>query len=409
MQHVKSILRFVLACCVLNGGSVGAETFFDKWQRYGGSTDVQKPLKKSVIPPTQLQDEIPPVIDIAGSITVDTASAVIEGRVTDNESNVRIIVEGRPIDHISGGSFSFKRYVPPGGTSVRIQAIDDWGNRSVKIVVIKRSKIELKNQINFDELDPTKVAGMVNLNAVALVLGVANYIRAPDAIYADSDAAVFSDYAHKAMGVPRSRIKVLLNDAASNTDIKITIKQWLRGRIDEGRTDVFVFYAGHGLASIDGEDLFLLPYDGVPNLLEDTSLKRSDLFEVIAEAKPRSTTVFLDTCYSGAGRKEETLLANARPILISPKKQSMPNGFTVLSAASGRQISSSLDEAKHGLFSYYLMKGMEGPADANSDRQITAGELHEYLRRKVKRQANRLGREQQPELQGDPQRVLVSW
>jgi hypothetical protein len=409
MHYVKSILCFLLACYLLDGGSVGAETFFDKWKRYGGNTDVQEPLKKSVVSPTQAQDNIPPVIDIAASITVNTASAVIEGRVTDNESTVRIVVEGRPIDHLANGSFSFKRYVPPGGTSVRIQAIDEWGNSSVKIVVIKRSKMELKKPVKFDELDPTKVEGVVNLNAVALVIGVANYIRAPDAVYADSDAGVFSDYAHKALGIPRSRIKVLLNDAASNTDIKITIKQWLRGRIDEGQTDVFVFYAGHGLASIDGEDLFLLPYDGVPDLLEDTSLKRSDLFKVIAKAKPRSTTVFLDTCYSGAGRKEETLLANARPILISPKKQSMLNGFTVLSAASGQQISSSLDEAKHGLFSYYLMKGMEGPADANFDRQITTGELHDYVKGKVKRQANRLGREQQPELQGDLQKILVRW
>jgi uncharacterized caspase-like protein len=276
-------------------------------------------------------------------------------------------------------------------------------------VVIKRSKRELKKLVKFDGLNPTKLEGVVNLDAVALVLGVADYLRTPNAVYADSDAEVFSDYAHIALGVPRSRIKVLLNGAASNTDIKITIKQWLRGRIDEGRTDVFVFYAGHGLASIDGEDLFLIPYDGVPSLLEDTSLKRSELFKVIAKAKPRSATVFLDTCYSGAGRKEETLLANARPVFISPKKQSMPNGFTVLSASSGRQISSSLDEAKHGLFSYYLMKGMEGPADANFDRQITAGELHDYVRENVKRQANRLGREQAPELQGDRQRVLVRW
>lgn len=38
-----------------------------------------------------------------------------------------------------------------------------------------------------------------------------------------------------------------------------------------------------------------------------------------------------------------------------------------------------IEEANHGMFSYFLMKGMEGEADANNDNQITAGELHAYV------------------------------
>jgi hypothetical protein len=34
--------------------------------------------------------------------------------------------------------------------------------------------------------------------------------------------------------------------------------------------------------------------------------------------------------------------------------------ITVLSASSGSEISHSLKEAEHGLFSYYLMKGLGG-------------------------------------------------
>ena len=35
------------------------------------------------------------------------------------------------------------------------------------------------------------------------------------------------------------------------------------------------------------------------------------------------------------------------------------------------------------MFSYFLMKGMEGDADANQDNQITAGELHAYVQHNV--------------------------
>ena len=44
-----------------------------------------------------------------------------------------------------------------------------------------------------------------------------------------------------------------------------------------------------------------------------------------------------------------------------------------------------LAEVEHGLFSYYLMRGMEGPADGDKDKRITAGELHQYVLANVSR------------------------
>jgi hypothetical protein len=376
----------------------------------------QKRTPKLAIPIAQVQsigspvaaDTTAPSIDIATSITVDTDSPTIRGRVFDDNEIAHVTVNGTGTD-FRNGNFSFKRYVPPGGVSLRIEAIDVWGNKSSQTVRLVRTIVDSSDQMAFANLDPTKIRGQPNRDAVALIIGIANYTRAPDANYADSDASVFSDYAHRALGVPPKNIKVLTNNFASNTEITVSIKQWLRGRIKNGKTDVYVFYAGHGLASPNGENLYLLPYDGAPNLLKDTSLNRNDLFAIIAGASPKSATVFFDTCYSGLSRSEETLLAGARPILITAKHQAVPKGFTIFSAAGGQQISSGLDEAKHGLFSYYLMKGMEGDADHNSDREVTVGELHSYVRSNVQRQAIRLGREQTPELSGDAEKVLVRW
>ena len=153
--------------------------------------------------------------------------------------------------------------------------------------------------------------------------------------------------------------------------------------------------------------MYLLPYDGVPDLLEDSAIQRKELFADIQATKPRSVTVFLDTCYSGGTRnEEETLVASLRPIIITAKQQSIPSNFTVLSAAKGNQTSQSLEEAKHGLFSYYMMLGMEGGADANNDNKITARELHEFVVDKVERQSQF---RQTPELQGNKDRVLVQF
>ena len=56
------------------------------------------------------------------------------------------------------------------------------------------------------------------------------------------------------------------------------------------------------------------------------------------------------------------------------------------------------------MFSYFLMKGMEGEADANQDDQIKASELHAYAEQNVLQQSSG---SQRRELQGDRERVLV--
>jgi uncharacterized caspase-like protein len=100
------------------------------------------------------------------------------------------------------------------------------------------------------------------------------------------------------------------------------------------------------------------------------------------------------------------MLIASRPIALKALKQSLPDNFTVLTAAAGDQTAKPLEEAKHGMFSYFLMKGMEGDADANQDNQITAGELHQYIQSNVVQQSSG---SQTPELQGDAERVLVQF
>jgi hypothetical protein len=41
------------------------------------------------------------------------------------------------------------------------------------------------------------------------------------------------------------------------------------------------------------------------------------------------------------------------------------------------------DQGKHGLFTYYLLRGLQGMADLNRDETVTAGELCTYARSQV--------------------------
>jgi hypothetical protein len=56
------------------------------------------------------------------------------------------------------------------------------------------------------------------------------------------------------------------------------------------------------------------------------------------------------------------------------------------------------------------MKGMRGDADANKDKNITVGELGDYVKENVSDMAGMLDREQTPSLKTiNEKRVLISY
>ena len=330
----------------------------------------------------------------------------IRGIAKDNVEVAEVTVDGKPINISSTGNFEYSTYVPSQGVELKLQVTDVSGLTTSKVVSLK-GNLELANpSISFDRLSPISKKVKSNPKALALIVGVSNYENTKaKALYADNDAMVFKDYATEKLGISENRIKILLNDGADERDILLTVREWLRRSTKPNQSDIYVFFAGHGLASDNGKDMYLLPHDGSPRLLEKTAILRDELFSDIKEANPRSVTVFLDTCYSGITRNEEMLIAG-RPIVIKAKEQAIPDGFTLFSAASNEQISRPLEEAKHGMFSYFLMKGMEGDADTNNDNKITARELHAYVEQNVVQQSSG---SQTPELQGDKDRVLVQF
>ena len=224
------------------------------------------------------------------------------------------------------------------------------------------------------------------------------------------DAKYFFDYARKAFGVNKQNINLLINEEATVVKTDKALSLWLKSKIKKNSSDLIIFFAGHGLASTDGKELYLLPQDGNPDRLERTALSRTNLFREIIDLKPKNVTIFLDTCYSGVSRDEEMLLASARPIrIIANDQEGIPENFTIFTASKLDQVSSGLKEAKHGIFSYYLMKGLEGKADINHDKKITNGELLAYIDEKVSQKAAEQGREQNPSLTGNPDKVLVNY
>ena len=343
-----------------------------------------------------------PSISVTG-ISANGPQGIVEGSVRDEVGIAELQINGRPVAVNDDGRFTAMTFVPIGGSVATLTAFNAAGISTSMAVMLERSE-EKQIAFSFEKLNPLTRSVAANKNAIAIIIGVGNYANTDaDAIYADTDARVFQDYAIEKLGVPADRVKTLVNDAADERGVLLAVMRWLTRTATPGQSDVYIFFAGHGLASEDGEKMYLLPYDGAPELLDKTAILRDELFADIAAANPRSVTVFLDTCYSGTTRGTDMLIAS-RPIALRAKEQAVPEGFTVMTATAGNQTAKPLEEAKHGMFSYFLMKGMEGDSDANQDNQITASELHAYVQQNVIQQSSG---SQTPELQGDADRVLV--
>ena len=305
------------------------------------------------------------------------------------------------------GVYQVKRLPKVGqDTTYSVVAVDGYGNAVNKSIVVKGQSVATSKMVT--ALNPETLKKSATRDAVAIIVGIQDYKRLPKADFANDDARSFYDYAVRALGIKPENIKMLIDGEAEQADILSAFKSWLPAYVKKDKTDLYVFYSGHGLPSTDGKSLFFLPQNGHKDFLSETGIDQSSLVAAISAAKPKSVTLFIDSCYSGSTRTGETLLASARPIALKASENMFPSNFTVITASSLDQISSSSPELKHGIFSFYLMKGMEGGADLNNDGKITAGELQSYLSDAVPRQAMSMNRKQEPQLVGDVNRVLVT-
>ena len=325
--------------------------------------------------------------------------------VKANTDTASLKINGEEQGGRSDGKYSIKKFARAGvDTQFTIVATDTNGNTDTKTITVNRRITESKSLVA--ALNPTQVKQQPSKDAVAIIIGIADYKNLPRADYANDDARVFYDYAIRALGVKPENIKLLVDTDADDVAIYQAFKTWLPSRVRAG-TDVYVYYSGHGLPTADGQGLYLLPQRAHRDFIDKTAITQAEINAAIQAAKPRSVTVFLDSCYSGQARSGETLIASARPVALKTEKQLFPENFTVITASQADQISSSSPDLKHGIFSYYLMRGMEGDADVNRDGRITAGEMQAYLAENVSRQAGMQNRVQQPQLIGDVNRVLV--
>jgi uncharacterized caspase-like protein len=144
-----------------------------------------------------------------------------------------------------------------------------------------------------------------------------------------------------------------------------------------------------------------VPYDGDPSFIEQTGYPLKKLYESLNKLQVREVIVALDSCFSGAGGRS-VIAKGARPLVMNlQSNMAMSKNMTVISASSGDQISSTYDEKGHGLFTYFLLKGIKNEDVIKKDGSIAISDLFSYIKPQVERIARKqYNNEQTPQLIG---------
>ena len=235
-------------------------------------------------------------------------------------------------------------------------------------------------------------------NVLALIIGIEKYAPdtgLPDAEFAERDAQAMREHLI-ALGYASRNIALLTGQKASFAGIRKNLETWLPNHVDENST-VFFYYSGHGSPDPQTGQAYLVPFDGDPQYLKDTAYPMKRIYEQLNALKARRVIVSLDSCFSGL--KGRSVLAKGTKPLVSKVDLGMTGAGKVISltASGSGEISGTADDQGHGLFTYYLLKGLNGDAK-DKDGAVSVKSLYGYLSDRVSNAAKKDNRDQTPQL-----------
>ncbi len=267
-----------------------------------------------------------------------------------------------------------------------------------------------------DEYDISKslpATGMVNPDAIAVVIGNRNYERTKKVDFAIRDALRMQQYLVEVLGFRPENVLMLRNAKKGDFDTFFGTSTNHKGKlfsyVKPGQSDVFVFYSGHGAPGLNDKEGYFVPIECDPNNVELGGYSLNLFYKNLNKIPARSKTVIIDACFSGA-----ELLNNVSPIGIRIRPSSTNDENTVvLSSSEGTQLSTWYNAKQHGLFTYFFLKAIHDKENSDKDgnRQLTYSEIFEYINNEVPYAARRLhGVDQEPAMQGgNKDGVLVSF
>jgi tetratricopeptide (TPR) repeat protein len=243
---------------------------------------------------------------------------------------------------------------------------------------------------DLEELLATRVAASAATAAggqtYALLVGISKYKRPELSLqFADADANAFSKLlaSPRGGGIDSKNIVLLTDENATTAAVRNAFQDFLKRRAHKNDT-VILLIAGHGTVEVPGsKNAFVLTYDSDPQDLASTALPMSELRSLFEEQLKNvgRVVLFVDICKAGTIGSIQNTTVNADVQHLGDVDGDL-FGFL---ASRPKEVSVEGPQfgGGHGVFSYFVLKGLGGSADANKDGTVDANELIQYVSAEV--------------------------
>lgn len=243
---------------------------------------------------------------------------------------------------------------------------------------VLNKKMANRHQDIFEEVATKNTNANISKTWVVIV-GVARYTNKKSLNFTDDDAYRFHSFVKSPEGgaIKDSQIKLLIDETATKENILAALKTISS---QAGEDDSFLFYfSGHGVSG------GFLPHD---YLDQSTIVEHDEVMDILNKSAAKSKIVIADACHSGSmiahrGIQEEAVIENYYNAIAKSE-----GGLILFMSSKGEETSLENKGLRQGVFSFYLLEGLKGAADADADKIICAKELFEYVKTKVSTYTN---------------------
>lgn len=347
----------------------------------------------------KLSDIKPPpavaIIDTPTSVSADQITVSLQVRDQGGGiGDVRLYRNGAAV--VLEKSRNLQAAATQGGQVMRYALSLEPGKNSIRAIAFNAD----------NSMQSTEAAIEVNSNVAArqpalyaVVVGIKDFVNPRLALtYPVADAELFAS-ALEADGkglFSSVRIHRLLKpEETTNTAIAAALR---KAQMEVRPEDLFVFYvASHGTVD-DGQYVLITSNVGSTSSvrLKQDALTQDVLKNLISNIPASKKFVVLDTCSAGqmGDALQVAMLTRGMSDDTAMKILSRAVGSTVLSASTS--VQEALEGYKgHGLFTYVIVEGLNGKADADKDGYVKTLELADYADTQVPELAERIFKRKQ--------------
>lgn len=217
--------------------------------------------------------------------------------------------------------------------------------------------------------------------AVGIAVGVGAFRdpAMPSRKFAARDAEVMGTYFKAVLGIPPQKIRVVIDEGGLKDDLADIFEQWLPKQAGVKQT-AYIYVSGRALVDQETGAVSLMPYDGTMASAGRTfSLAR--LQRALTRAPLKQAVLMLDLSLEPSAGSGST--GTATPRWNQQDAAGEHDRLMIMVGNSGVQEAQAYQQGQHGLFTYFLLKGMRGAADLDKNGTVVTGELCAYVHGQV--------------------------